>query len=145
MDRVFGKKSPSGKFEVERVDDLSVSRAFSAHSEAKRAEKAAEAERRLDVLEKTVAAAADLYHEELEKLESAEAQGEAVPENRMSEARDKAVAYGNLMAAFRRAQGSGAERIAAISAALHDESAGWSAYGKMKAEELVRDLHEMLN
>lgn len=98
----------------------------------------------LSELEGAVAAAADAYHEKLERLESAEAQGEKVHENLMSETRDQAMTHGNMLAALRAASGEAPSKIAAAIERLQAASMGSSAYGKMKISKLIDDLRELL-
>ena len=101
-------------------------------------------EQRWDDLEKSISEKADRYHEALEKLESDEAQGEAIPENQLQEARYYAFAYGNMTIAFREPGRNASEKAAAAIARLQESLEGASALGKAKTRELIEELQGLL-
>jgi len=101
-------------------------------------------EQRWDDLEKSISEKADRYHEALEKLESDEAQGEAIPENQLQEARYYAFAYGNMTIAFREPGRNASEKAAAAIARLQESLEGASALGKAKTRELIEKLQDLI-
>jgi len=101
-------------------------------------------EQRLDGLEKSISEKADRYHEALEKLESDEAEGGAVHETQMQEARDYAIAYGNMTIALREPGRDASEKAGAAIARLQESLESSSALGKAKTRELIEELRNLL-
>lgn len=130
-----------------KEEKVQVDPAFMVEARAKGAvspESEGDKEQRLDDLEKSISEKADIYHDALEKLESDEAQGETVPENQMQEARDYAIAYGNMTIAFREPGANASERAKAAISRLQESLAGSSALGKAKTEKLIEELRSLI-
>jgi len=130
-----------------KEEKVQVDPSFMVEARAKGAvspESEGDKEQRLDDLEKSISEKADSYHDALEKLESEEAQGEAVPENQMQEARDYAMAYGNMTIALREPGSDASERAKAAIARLQQGLEGSSDLGKAKSRELIERLRSLL-
>ena len=89
FDRFIGRKNAQGKLEL-APDPLQM----------KMLSKAEQAEQGFAALQASVDAESEKWNAKLERMESDEAQGGAVNEDEMKDVRDRAMAYGNMKAAF---------------------------------------------
>ena len=94
-------------------------------------------------LETQVASQADAAHDALEKLESEEAQGEAIPEDVKYAAEAKARAYGNAAAAFRTTEGAAPARIDAIIGKLQSAAEESTGIARDELERTIGKLREL--
>jgi hypothetical protein len=136
FDRIFISKNDKGHLEVHKDGMPPMSKAFARGAEMKAEGFASLKEKARQDAEK--------QHAALEELESAEAQGQAIDERLMEEAREKATAYGNLMAVFAfegRDLGESVKMAIASAEDLLAKSHGDLA--KAKARELIEELKRL--
>ena len=136
FDRIFISKNDKGQFEM-RTDGMpQMSKAFARGAEMKTEGFA--------TLKDKAHQDAEKYHAALEELESAEAQGEAVDARLMEEAREKAMAYGNLMAAFAFEGKDASDSVKMAIASAEDLLAkAHGDFAKAKTRELIDALKRL--
>ncbi|HTK59860.1 MAG TPA: hypothetical protein VL283_01510 [Candidatus Baltobacteraceae bacterium] len=131
-ERIIGRKNAAG--EIEHLVDPTYMRPMERMTQ----------ERSLENLEMRTASQADQHADALEKLESAEAQGESIAEDVKYEAEAKARAYGNAAAAFRTTGGEGPDRIRAIIGKLEGAAQESTGIARDELERTIGRLRELL-